>query len=65
MPLIELEGVEKRFGDLRALRDVSLKLEPGRIGLLAPNGAAKSTFLKSLLKPEHGHVQVFGQGVSS
>ncbi len=66
MPLIELEGVEKRFGDLRALRDVSLKLEPGRIGLLGPNGAGKSTFLKSLLgllKPEHGHVQVFGRDV--
>ena len=36
MSLIEIEGVEKRYGELRALKDVSLTLEPGRIGLLGP-----------------------------
>ena len=60
--LIDVEGLEKRYGELRALRDVTLKLEPGRIGLLGPNGAGKSTLLKSLLgliKPDHGTVKVF------
>lgn len=62
MALIELEGVEKRYGELRALRGVSLKLEPGRIGLLGPNGAGKSTLLKTILgliTPEHGTAKVF------
>ena len=60
--LIEMEGVEKRYGELRALKDVSLTLEPGRIGLLGPNGAGKSTLLKALLglvQVDHGSVKVF------
>jgi ABC-2 type transport system ATP-binding protein len=62
MPLIELEGVEKRYGELRALKGVTLKLEPGRIGLLGPNGAGKSTLLKTILglvEPTHGTAKVF------
>src|SRR5688500_15080858 len=67
MSLIELEGVEKRYGELRALKDVSLKLEAGRIGLLGPNGAGKSTLLKTLLgllTPDHGSVKVFDLDVT-
>jgi len=37
------------YGTHQALRDVTLQLEPGRIGLLGPNGAGKSTLLKILL----------------
>ncbi len=62
MPLIEFDAVEKRYGELRALKGVSIRLEPGRIGLLGPNGAGKSTFLKTMLgliTPEHGTVRVF------
>jgi ABC-2 type transport system ATP-binding protein len=62
MSLIEIEGVEKRYGELRALKGVSLKLEPGRIGLLGPNGAGKSTLLKCLLgliAPDYGTLKVF------
>jgi ABC-2 type transport system ATP-binding protein len=47
--LIALENVSRWFGDHLALRDISLKLKPGRIGLLGPNGAGKSTLLKVLL----------------
>jgi ABC-2 type transport system ATP-binding protein len=60
--LIELEGVEKRYGELRALKGVTLKLEAGRIGLLGPNGAGKSTLLKcilGLLTPDYGTAKVF------
>lgn len=66
MALVELSDVEKRYGDLVALRDVSLRLEPGRIGLLGPNGAGKSTLLKTLLglvTAERGSVQVLGLDV--
>ena len=67
MALIELEGVDKYYGQLRALRDVNLTLEPGRIGLLGPNGAGKSTLLKTLLglvPYDSGSVKVFGMDVA-
>src|SRR5947209_14149050 len=46
---LELEAISRWYGKHQALRDVSLRLEPGRIGLLGPNGAGKSTLLKILL----------------
>lgn len=67
MALIELEGVEKRYGELRALKGVTLRLEPGRIGLLGPNGAGKSTLLKcilGLLEPSYGTAKVLGFDVA-
>ena len=67
MSLVELEAVEKRYGEVRALKSLSLKLEPGRIGLLGPNGAGKSTFLKSLLglvQVDTGIVKVLGMDVA-
>ncbi|MGE0787177.1 MAG: ABC transporter ATP-binding protein [Sandaracinaceae bacterium] len=66
MPLIELKGVEKSYGELRALKNVDLTLEAGRIGLLGPNGAGKSTLLKTLLgllEQDHGTVRVFDRDV--
>ncbi len=65
--LLQLENVEKRYGELRALKGLNLTLEPGRIGLLGPNGAGKSTFLKTLLgllQPSHGSVRVLGMDPS-
>lgn len=67
MPLIELEDVSKNYGELRALKEMSLTLESGRIGLLGPNGAGKSTLLKTLLgliEHDSGMVRVFGEEVS-
>jgi ABC-2 type transport system ATP-binding protein len=55
--LIELDRIGRTFGAVEALRDVSLRLKPGRIGLLGPNGAGKSTLLKilmGLLSPTSG-----------
>ncbi|NOY93058.1 MAG: ABC transporter ATP-binding protein [Deltaproteobacteria bacterium] len=66
-PLLELENVEVRYGELRALSDLDLVLEGGRIGLLGPNGAGKSTLLKTLLglvRHERGTVKVFGHDVA-
>ncbi|MCB9591931.1 MAG: ABC transporter ATP-binding protein [Sandaracinaceae bacterium] len=67
MSLLELKGVEKRYGELVALRSVDLDVQPGRIGLLGPNGAGKSTLLKTLLglvRHDHGTVRVFERDVA-
>ena len=67
MALVELDRVEKRYGELRALKEVSLTLEPGRIGLLGPNGAGKSTLLKTMLGLipfDSGSVKVFDLDVA-
>src|SRR5436190_19061661 len=63
MSLIELHNVDRWYGTQQALRDVSLHLEPGRIGLLGPNGAGKSTLLKlllGLLPPSSGSGRILG-----
>jgi len=47
--VINLNGVTKDYGRLRALDDVSLSIGRGVTGLLGPNGAGKSTLIKVLL----------------
>ena len=66
--LIELDSITRDFGTFCALRDVSLRLPPGRIGLLGPNGAGKSTLLKilmGLLPPSAGSGRVLGQPIAT
>src|SRR5205085_11577992 len=64
---LELFGVTKDFGPVRAVHDVTFALEPGSlIGLLGRNGAGKSTTLKmiaGLLKPSAGRIEVLGRDV--
>jgi ABC-2 type transport system ATP-binding protein len=49
MAVIESLGIEKKFGDFTALRDVTLRIEKGEFfGLFGPNGAGKTTLLKIL-----------------
>ncbi len=47
--VIELEGLTKYYGAIKALDDVGLRLDAGAVGLLGPNGAGKSTLIKCLL----------------
>ena len=48
--LVSAQGVSKRFGDIRAVDNVSFEIEKGKImGLIGPNGAGKTTLLKALL----------------
>ncbi len=48
--LVTAQGVTKRYGDFRAVDDVSFDIERGRIlGLIGPNGAGKTTLLKAIL----------------
>jgi ABC-2 type transport system ATP-binding protein len=65
--LIELEHINRWYGAQHALKDVTLRLEEGRIGLLGPNGAGKSTLLKillGLLAPSSGKGRVLGHDLS-
>jgi ABC-2 type transport system ATP-binding protein len=53
------ENLGKRYGDLWAIRNVSLTCGPGLLGLVGPNGAGKTTFLRmvaTLLPPTEGRV---------
>ncbi|EMD28556.1 ABC transporter ATP-binding protein [Amycolatopsis azurea] len=59
-----LEGLVKRFGDVLAVDDVSVRVAPGEVvALLGPNGAGKSTTIDMLLgltRPDVGQVRVAG-----
>ena len=66
-PVVELQGVTKRFGDLTAVDRLDLVLPRGGIvGFLGPNGAGKTTSLRILLglyTPDAGEVRVLGRRV--
>ncbi|MGP2494211.1 ATP-binding cassette domain-containing protein [Mesorhizobium sp. PUT5] len=67
MSVLELEGVSKHFGAIRALDDVSLSLQAGEVlGLMGDNGAGKSTLVKIIagnFPPSHGEIRVDGRQV--
>jgi branched-chain amino acid transport system ATP-binding protein len=64
-PLLNVQGVSKRFGGVQALSDVGLSIEAGQIyGLIGPNGAGKTTFfnvITGLYSPDSGSFQLQGQ----
>jgi ABC-2 type transport system ATP-binding protein len=66
-PIIRTEHLSRRFGDLVAVRDVSLEVRRGEIfGILGPNGAGKSTTIRMLcgiLDPTGGKGTVVGQDI--
>ena len=59
-----LEGVNKNYGSVKALRSVDFRVRAGElVALLGPNGAGKTTAVKlllGLLQPNSGRVRVFG-----
>ena len=64
MGLLEIKGLSKSFGAIRAVDTVGFEVRPGEIyGLLGPNGAGKTTtisMISGLLKPDAGEVIVAG-----
>jgi ABC-2 type transport system ATP-binding protein len=63
-----IENLTKRFGNLSAVDNISFEIEKGKIiGLIGPDGAGKTTFLRllaGLLKPSSGSVLVEGIDVA-
>lgn len=61
---IEIQDLNKSYGDLQALTDINLTIEKGEFfGLLGPNGAGKSTLIKILAGLAHkdsGNVSILG-----
>lgn len=62
--IIEVENLQKSYGNVKAVKDVSFYVEPGKLfAFLGPNGAGKSTTINSIctfLKPDSGKVTVNG-----
>jgi len=67
MGILEVKGVNKRFGGLQALGDVNLNIQENTVhAIIGPNGAGKSTLLNVLvgkLIPDSGSVLLNGQSV--
>ena len=66
IPVIELDGLEVRFGKRTILKKLKASLTGRCIGLLGPNGAGKSTLLNTLLgfyKPTSGTARILGRDV--
>lgn len=67
MGILEVRGVNKRFGGLKALDDVNLDITEGTVhAIIGPNGAGKSTLLNTLiakLPPDTGTVMFEGKSL--
>jgi len=62
--VIEIHGLSKSYGSVRALDGLELTLAGGPVGLLGPNGAGKTTLIKlllGLLEPDAGSATIAGQ----
>src|SRR5690606_33084566 len=65
--IVNIQGVQKRFGKFQALRDVTFTVNAGEVvGFIGPNGAGKSTTIRILLgilKRDGGRALIFGKDV--
>jgi ABC-2 type transport system ATP-binding protein len=64
-PVIVLDGLEKRYGEVQALRGLSLRVEPGEMfGLIGPDGAGKTTTIRlmaGLIRADRGRLTILGR----
>jgi branched-chain amino acid transport system ATP-binding protein len=69
MTLLQVDGASKRFGNLVAIDDVSLTIEPGELrAIIGPNGAGKTTFfnlVSGLLSASSGAIRFEGRDVTT
>lgn len=67
--IIRIDHLQKRYGSIEAVKDVSLEVRSGEIfGLLGPNGAGKTTTLRclcTLTQPDAGQIEVLGRSVQA
>jgi ABC-2 type transport system ATP-binding protein len=65
VPVIRLDRISKSYGEVHAVRDLSLTVPPQSIyGFLGPNGAGKTTTIRMMLalqQPDRGSVELFGR----
>jgi branched-chain amino acid transport system ATP-binding protein len=68
-PLLEVDGVSKRFGGFAALNRVTLHVKPGeRFGLIGPNGSGKTTLINCIsgaLAPDGGRIRFEGVDITT
>lgn len=69
MKALDIEGLSKSFGGLRAIQTISLEIEEGeRRAIIGPNGAGKTTLfnlISGFLFPSSGRISLFGRDVTS
>ncbi len=69
MGVIEIKGLHKSYGKVKAVNGVDLEIRKGEVfGLLGPNGSGKTTVIKimcGLLKPDKGSVTILGNDVKN
>ncbi len=67
IPMLECNGLTKKYGSEKAVNNLNLKIERGRVyALLGPNGSGKSTFMKmaaGLIHPSSGEILIDGRPV--
>lgn len=67
--MVEAIGLGRRFGSLRALRDLDLRIQPGgALAVFGPNGAGKTTLMRLLstaIRQTEGTLRLFGQPEAS
>lgn len=67
--VLQVDNLNKTFGDFQAVADVSLSVDTGEIfGFLGPNGAGKTTTIKmlaGLLKPDSGQIHIQGHDLAA
>jgi ABC-2 type transport system ATP-binding protein len=67
-PVLTVHGIGKSYGELAAVRELSLRVAPGETyGLLGPNGAGKTTsisMIAGILAPDTGEITVCGHPIS-
>ena len=69
MSVIKVQGLSKNFGAIQAVDQLSFEVEAGQVyGFLGQNGSGKSTTIRmllSLIHPSQGHIEIFGQSLTS
>lgn len=69
LPIVQVNGLTKKFGDFVAVDGVSFEIKQGEIlGLLGPNGAGKTTTIQMLLgliTPTSGSIHMFGKDLAT
>jgi ABC-2 type transport system ATP-binding protein len=68
MAVIEVDGLQKLYGDFPAVQGLSFRVAPGEVlGLVGPNGAGKTTTIRSIagiIIPTRGRIQIAGHDLA-